>query len=318
MGSNAVATIDPGAIMEQVIAAGDLKNLSPERRAEYVGHVCRSVGLNPFTKPFDLITLNGKLTLYATKGATDQLRSIHNITLRIVDSETIDDVYMVTVEASTADGRTDTDVGAVTRGNLKGDALANALMKAVTKAKRRVTLSICGLGLLDESELGTIPSVQVVDQDTGEITNAPETRQNAPQRTQPTAKTPTPIAEGNKATKGQINRIVALFDELEYPADQRRPTLAQLVSQPDPTKLTKAQADKVVAALEMEADQNRELDAEESEYTPKDGPRELIPVEVIDANEIDWDAAKPEGMSQQDWDELMDPAAAGGGKDWIQ
>lgn len=33
------------------------------------------------------------------------------------------------------------------------EALANALMKAETKAKRRVTLSIAGLGLLDESEL---------------------------------------------------------------------------------------------------------------------------------------------------------------------
>lgn len=29
-------------------------------------------------------------------------------------------------------------------------------MKAITKAKRRVTLSICGLGMLDESELETI------------------------------------------------------------------------------------------------------------------------------------------------------------------
>jgi hypothetical protein len=30
-------------------------------------------------------------------------------------------------------------------------------MKAETKAKRRVTLSICGLGLLDETEIETIP-----------------------------------------------------------------------------------------------------------------------------------------------------------------
>jgi hypothetical protein len=49
---------------------------------------------------------------------------------------------------------------------LQGDALANALMKAETKSKRRVTLSICGLGMLDETEMETIPSavqVQVVD-----------------------------------------------------------------------------------------------------------------------------------------------------------
>jgi hypothetical protein len=31
------------------------------------------------------------------------------------------------------------------------------MMKAVTKAKRRVTLSICGLGMLDETEVDSVP-----------------------------------------------------------------------------------------------------------------------------------------------------------------
>jgi hypothetical protein len=47
-------------------------------------------------------------------------------------------------------------------GNLKGDALANALMKPETKAKRRVTLSIAGLGWLDETELETIRDARLV------------------------------------------------------------------------------------------------------------------------------------------------------------
>jgi hypothetical protein len=34
-------------------------------------------------------------------------------------------------------------------------------MKAITKSKRRVTLSICGLGMLDESEIETIPQSQI-------------------------------------------------------------------------------------------------------------------------------------------------------------
>jgi hypothetical protein len=49
----------------------------------------------------------------------------------------------------------------VALGTLKGDALANALMKCETKAKRRVTLSLAGLGWLDETELETIPGVRV-------------------------------------------------------------------------------------------------------------------------------------------------------------
>jgi len=43
--------------------------------------------------------------------------------------------------------------GAVDIKGLTGKNLANAFMKAETKAKRRVTLSICGLGFLDESEV---------------------------------------------------------------------------------------------------------------------------------------------------------------------
>jgi hypothetical protein len=112
------------------------------------------------TQPFQYINLSGKLTLYARKDATDQLRQIHSVSLTIASREQVGDVYVVTARATTASGRVDESIGAVSIGSLKGDALANALMKAETKAKRRVTLSICGLGLLDETELETIPNAQ--------------------------------------------------------------------------------------------------------------------------------------------------------------
>jgi len=58
---------------------------------------------------------------------------------------------------------------------LQGESLANALMKAETKAKRRVTLSICGLGMLDETEIGSIPTAgNVTVSSEGEIISAPE------------------------------------------------------------------------------------------------------------------------------------------------
>jgi hypothetical protein len=136
------------------------------------------------TQPFQYIELDGKLTLYARKDATDQLRQIHGISLTIVSREQVGDVYVVTARATTATGRVDESIGAVplTKENgewktaeksgkryfqangtskpLTHDAMANALMKCETKAKRRVTLSICGLGLLDETELETIPGAQ--------------------------------------------------------------------------------------------------------------------------------------------------------------
>ncbi len=45
------------------------------------------------------------------------------------------------------------------------------MMRAITKAKRRATLSICGLGLLDESELDGIPEARPLDfnPETGEV-----------------------------------------------------------------------------------------------------------------------------------------------------
>src|SRR5262245_32580710 len=155
--NTAVATINEAAIVESVIAAGDLSKLPPEQRTKYYAAVCNSLGLNPLTKPFEYITLNGKLTLYARKDATDQLRKLHGVSVHIASRERVDDVYTVTARATDAKGRTDESIGAVAIGSLKGDALCNAIMKAETKAKRRVTLSICGLGMLDEAELETIP-----------------------------------------------------------------------------------------------------------------------------------------------------------------
>lgn len=160
---NQVATVNPvGAVIEGVISQGDLDKLSPEQRTHYYVEVCKSVGLNPLTQPFAYIRLNNKLTLYARKDATDQLRSIHNISVTNMEETEREGVFVVTVKVQNGDGRTDMAKGAVTINGLKGDALANAFMKCETKAKRRATLSICGLGFLDETEIETIPSAQQV------------------------------------------------------------------------------------------------------------------------------------------------------------
>ncbi|EKH0758802.1 hypothetical protein O6F04_001836 [Campylobacter coli] len=138
---------------ELALVKGDLSKLSDVERASYVKNLCESLGLNMLTKPFEYIVLNGKITLYANKSATDQLRQIRKVSITKTEVAQVGDIYMVTAYAATPDGRTDCDTGALNIKNLDGDNLANAIMKAITKAKRRVTLSICGLGMLDESEL---------------------------------------------------------------------------------------------------------------------------------------------------------------------
>ena len=157
---NQQVTVSPekaGAIMEAVIARGDLAELSPDERAKYYVRVCESVGLNPMTKPLEYITLNGKLTLYARKDCTDQLRTLHGVSVVDLTESERDGVFIVTAKVENAKGRRDASKGAVTIKGLQGDALANAIMKCETKAKRRATLSICGLGFLDETEIETIP-----------------------------------------------------------------------------------------------------------------------------------------------------------------
>ncbi len=160
---------DEAEKIERVLIGGDLGKLTAEERVSYYRMVCESVGINPLTKPFEYIMLNGKLTLYARKDATDQLRNINQVSVNIVARESVEGCYIVTSRAKLPSGREDESIGAVPIENLKGEARANAMMKCETKSKRRVTLSICGLGMLDELEVEAIPSakpeVQRITQD---------------------------------------------------------------------------------------------------------------------------------------------------------
>lgn len=164
-------------LMEKVIAEGDLSKLTAQERVMYYNKTCESLSLNPLTRPFEYIRLSGKLTLYARKDATEQLRQIRKISIIKLDTQSIDGVYIVKAHARAQDGQEDIGTGVVTIKGLQGEALANAFMKAETKAKRRVTLSICGLGWTDESEVDSIPTAKTarVDHQTGELLDAPVT-----------------------------------------------------------------------------------------------------------------------------------------------
>lgn len=149
--SNAVAA---------VIQHNDLSKLSTQQRNDYYMGVCSSLGMNPMTRPFEFIRLNGREVLYAKRDAADQLRKINQISIEVVSQKTENDLFIVHVKAQDISGRFDEDFGAVSVLGLKGESLANAMLKAITKAKRRVTLSISGLGFLDETEVADIPTAE--------------------------------------------------------------------------------------------------------------------------------------------------------------
>lgn len=227
-------------VIEQVVAKGNLADLSPMDRAAYYVRTCESLGLNPMTKPLAYLELDGKLVLYATRDATDQLRKINGVSVQITSRERMDDVYIVTARATTPDGRTDESTGAVSlvkadgewQSNertgkrffkpngkmipLTGDAFANALMKAETKAKRRVALSICGLGFLDESETDSIPNAQPVAIEQAHPAALPP----APVDADPTARWRAPVPldadVADLITDAQMHELGALLDQLAY------------------------------------------------------------------------------------------------------
>lgn len=160
--SSVVAPINLASKVEAALIEGDLSKLSTDEKLRHYLQVCESLGLNPHTKPFGYILLQGKVTLYALRACTDQLRTIHGVS--VVSVQTVAQGGLVTVTATVRDktGREDSDIGCVSVDGLRGEMLANAHMKAITKAKRRATLSLCGLGWLDETEAETIPSAKIV------------------------------------------------------------------------------------------------------------------------------------------------------------
>lgn len=153
-----------GTLLEKVIIGNDLSGLTPLEKVQYVTSVCNTLGLNPVTKPIQLLKFQGKEVPYFTKDATEQLRKINRVSITKLETKILDGgVYVVTAYAATPDGRQDSSTGAISVAGFKGDALSNALMKAETKAKRRVTLSISGLGFMDESEADSIKDAVKVD-----------------------------------------------------------------------------------------------------------------------------------------------------------
>ena len=159
--------------VESALLDNDLSKLSPQQRLDYYEKVCESVGLNPLTKPFRYIRLNGQLTLYATRDAAEQLRKLHGISITNLEETWREDLCVFRAYAEDEDGRTDVAAGAVDTSRSSGQDLANDIMKAETKAKRRATLSLAGLGWLDETEVSDIPDNATeevdVDYDTGEV-----------------------------------------------------------------------------------------------------------------------------------------------------
>lgn len=193
-------TLDEGTLA-RVVLYGDLTPLTSRERFNYYLELCRAIDVNPAIRPFDFIETDDpndkdkkRIILYPNARCTDALRANHGISIEKPEIEEKHGCFVVTVKA-TYKGRTDFATGVVPLqkqggkwvdtgqkyrdGNPKrrfepdGSYIdlsplekANAMMKAETKAARRVTLRLCGLaGMPDPGDLedGVLGNVRQID-----------------------------------------------------------------------------------------------------------------------------------------------------------
>ncbi len=148
-----------GRVAESLVLRGDISAMNPEDKAAYYVAACNALGLNAASQPFAMLRLNGKEVMYPTRTATDQLAAIHKLSREIIDGPRVDDrfgekVGFCACRVTHPNGRTEVSIATLP---LAGDK-SMLPMKLETKAKRRATLSILGLGMLDETEIESIPA----------------------------------------------------------------------------------------------------------------------------------------------------------------
>lgn len=144
-------------ILSSLVMNGDISRLTAAQKVNYYQQVCEKLGLDPLSQPFRILKLHGKEILYCHRGGAQQLNKLHNVSHEIKAREIVNGCYVVTAQASTPDGRRTESIGAAPIDNLHGEKMCNAMMKAETKAKRRATMDLLGLGMLDETELTPDP-----------------------------------------------------------------------------------------------------------------------------------------------------------------
>ncbi|HCO14072.1 MAG TPA: hypothetical protein DIT46_07795, partial [Gemmatimonadetes bacterium] len=105
--------------VEEALMMNNFERLPAEARVAYLHQLCESMGLNPLSHPFEFIKLNGRWTLYAKKGCTDQLRAVNGVNIEIVENTIHDHQVYVHVRATVPDDRfptgvrSDEDIGVV-------------------------------------------------------------------------------------------------------------------------------------------------------------------------------------------------------------
>lgn len=159
------------SLTEKLLEKKDFSGLTPPERAVLLLELCRKHALDPLSKPFGFLTVDGRVLLYAFKAASDGISKARGLTVLSKETQDLGGgamIYTVWVadqdylKSGGTSGRKRCDVGVVPAG-LQGTALANAHKKAMTQALRRAILGLEAPGFLDESETEDIPGARPLE-----------------------------------------------------------------------------------------------------------------------------------------------------------
>jgi len=251
--------------MEHMLATGDLAHFTPKQRVGYYLWLCQKLSIDSTSRPFDWLVLDGRLVLYPNKSCAEQLRRRHQISVELVRKEVSGDFFVVEVKGWRPNGQQDFASKYVPlrdgRGNrLAGQQYVNALAKAETGAKRRLTFSMVGLAAMadgDDLRGARVATVDargmVLDQPTEEQRHLAERPSVARAVGEPTFET-TATPEDSPVQGGASGAPTRA--ELERPTRTGpRPTL----------KRTKEQIDRLCAAWYAAVDQSS-LDTDDARH----------------------------------------------------
>lgn len=152
--------IDIKKLLGHFGANGSIHHLDDSTKRVLLAKLCNFLGLNQFTIPFRIYRdMDGNEFIYATKECCAQLRHLNGISITDLEERIDGDFAICKVKGMNKHGRVSMEIGSVNIAILEGQDKSNGQMWAVTKAKRRLTLDLSGLGVLADVELKDMKQV---------------------------------------------------------------------------------------------------------------------------------------------------------------
>jgi hypothetical protein len=158
--TRAIAKTEPSGVPAAAVRAqlhNDWSKVTEDDKLKYAISICKALDIPTPLNPFKFINMKGKTVLYATKEAAELIAERNKISVNVVNKylDKEQNIYVVEVRALMPHGRTFDNFAALSVSGLTGEARANAMMKTMSKAIRRVVFAAVGLSVMDETDLPT-------------------------------------------------------------------------------------------------------------------------------------------------------------------